>query len=266
MSAAILHTERLTLRPLGRADADALHALWTAPRMVRFIWDGKAIPFEQTADILERNEALFEQSGFGLWGAWVRDEPRLVGFTGLWHFREPPELELIYGVADDLCGRGYATEEAAAVMEYGVEELGMDVIRASTDAPNAASMRVLDKLGFRFVARRTVGGLDTRVYELAVAAIEPADVPTPADLIAPPPPTCLECGSEAIRTDSPAMRWTLVIGGAMSAWLIFRGVIDAAVMLVITTVTLAAGVRARFHFRRCDRCGHEWRRAEERLE
>ena len=266
MTAAILHTERLTLRPFTVADAEPLHALWTSPGITRFVWDGNTIPFEQTAGILERNEALFAESGFGLWGAWARDGSRLVGFAGLWHFREPPELELIYGVADDLCGRGYATEEAAAVVEYAVEALGMNVIRASTDAPNIASARVLDKLGFRFVDRRMVGRLDTRFYELAAAAIEPADLPAPADLLAPPPPKCPKCGSEDIRMDSPAMRWTLVVGGAMSAWVLYRGFVDAAVMLVITTVTLAAGVRVRFHFRRCDRCGHEWRRAEERIE
>jgi hypothetical protein len=90
-------------------------------------------------------------------------------------------------------------------------------------------------------------------------AIESA-APTVQDLLAPRPPACISCGSEAIRMDSPAMRWTLVIGGGMSAWVLIRGFVDAAVMLVITTVTLAAGVRTRFHFRRCERCGHEWRR------
>jgi ribosomal-protein-alanine N-acetyltransferase len=265
VSAAVLHTERLTLRPLGRGDAGALHALWSAPGVVRFLWDGKAIPFEQTEDILARSERLFAESGYGLWGAWARDGDQLVGFAGLWFFRDPPELELIYGVADDLCGQGIATEAAAAVLEHAIEELGMDVIRASTDAPNTASMHVLDKLGFRFVRRGRVNGLDTRFYELVVDT-EPAEVPTPGELMQAPAPTCSKCGSEAIRSDSPAMRWTLVLGGGMAAIVLFRGFVEVAVMLVVTTVTLAAGVRARFHFRRCDRCGHEWHRSEERLE
>ena len=91
------------------------------------------------------------------------------------------------------------------------------------------------------------------------------EVPTLADLMAAPRPKCVKCGSEDIRTDSPAMRWTLVVGGGMSVWTLVRGFIDLAVMLIITTVTLAAGVGTRFHHRRCDRCGHEWRRSDERL-
>lgn len=108
-------------------------------------------------------------------------------------------------------------------------------------------------------------GRDPRSSELA-GGPEHGDVPTAADLLATPKPTCITCGSDAIRSDSPAMRWTLVVGGGMSAIVLFRGFVEVAIMLLITTVTLAAGVRARYHFRRCDRCGHEWRRTEERLD
>jgi hypothetical protein len=77
---------------------------------------------------------------------------------------------------------------------------------------------------------------------------------------------CVTCGSDAVRSDSPAMRWTLVLGGGMSAIVFFRGFAEVAITLLITTVTLAAGVRVRYHFRRCDRCGHEWHRTDERLD
>jgi RimJ/RimL family protein N-acetyltransferase len=40
--------------------------------------------------------------------------------------REPPELELIYAGRNDECGRGYATEAAAPVLQYAAEQLGTD--------------------------------------------------------------------------------------------------------------------------------------------
>jgi RimJ/RimL family protein N-acetyltransferase len=43
--------------------------------------------------------------------------------------------------------------------------LGMPVVKASTDGANTASIRVLEKLGFTFVRRATVAGLDTLFYE-----------------------------------------------------------------------------------------------------
>jgi len=155
----------LALRPLAAADARELHDLWTAPGVRRFIWDDLVIPFEQTAAIVEASTRLFAERGFGLWGARRRDHPRLVGFAGLWHFREPPDLELLYGVAEHAWGAGVATDMAGAIVQYGFTSLQMPAIRASTDVANVASVRVLDKLDFRLTRRATIAGLDTVFYE-----------------------------------------------------------------------------------------------------
>jgi RimJ/RimL family protein N-acetyltransferase len=69
-------------------------------------------------------------------------------------------------VARPQWGRGLATEIARAMIEYGFETLGLGVISASTDTPNAASVRVLEKCGFTFDRRAAVGGLETLFYEM----------------------------------------------------------------------------------------------------
>ena len=92
---------------------------------------------------------------------------------------------------------------------------------------------------------------------------ELSEPPTVEELLAPPPIACVLCGSEAVRIDSPASRYVLLIGGAAAGWVLYRGEINAALVMLLAIVTLAAGVRKRFHFRRCDRCGHEWHRAEQ---
>jgi [ribosomal protein S5]-alanine N-acetyltransferase len=154
----------LQLTPVEAADLEALHALWTGPGVRRFLWDGESIPVDRTREAIETSARLFAGSGFGLWA--IRDaHARLVGFAGFWHFREPPELELLYGLAEDAWGRGYATEAARAVVAYGHDTLQMPVIRASTDRANVASVRVLARLGFCETRRETVGGLDTLFFE-----------------------------------------------------------------------------------------------------
>ena len=96
----------------------------------------------------------------------IRSLRGLVGFTGLWLFRDQPELELLYGVDEQLWGQGYAPEIAQAVIGYCFATLGMPSVRASTDAPNTASIRVLEKLGLEFAGRGLVGALDTVFYEV----------------------------------------------------------------------------------------------------
>jgi ribosomal-protein-alanine N-acetyltransferase len=165
-SAAVLRTKQCELRPIAVADADGLHELWSSPGVRRYLWDDEVIPIARTRAVIDQSQRLFEAEGFGLWGAWVTDSPNLSGFAGLWRFRDPPELELLYGVAEHLWGRGYATEVAQAVIAHAFDSLAMPVVRASTDTANAASIRVLEKLGFACVRRGTVGALDTLFYEL----------------------------------------------------------------------------------------------------
>lgn len=162
-----LNTARCDLRPVTETDAGALHALWTSRGVRRFLWDDEIIPREKTDDVIARSEALFERNDFGLWLVRERFDKSVTGFAGLWPFREADEFELLYGIDERLWGHGYAVEAARAVIDYCFSSLDMPVIRASTDADNAASIRVLEKLGFAETRRDTVGGLDTIFFERA---------------------------------------------------------------------------------------------------
>lgn len=157
MRPAELRTRRLRLAPLVEADIDALHELWTVPGVRRYLWDGHVLSHEQTRDIVMQSAALHGESGFGLWGAFDADGV-LVGFCGYWSFRDAHELELLYGVAEPHWLKGYAREMVEAMIAYGFEHLDLSEIRASIDAPNSASMRVLRRQGFLNDALRNVAG------------------------------------------------------------------------------------------------------------
>ncbi len=170
-----IETERLRLRPLTTADADALHRLWTHPEVRRYLWDDRVILKRETAEILEKNEILFREKGLGLWAMLPKEAITLIGFCGYWFFHEPPELQLLYGVTSDAWGRGLATEGARAMIRYGFEALGFARIAGSTDAPNAASIRVMQKAGMTFEKRVLKNGLDTVYYALGRTAFAPDD-------------------------------------------------------------------------------------------
>lgn len=88
----LLDTPRCTLSPLGEADADALHALWTVPAVRRYLFDDEVLPREATAGIITKSAAMFAEHRFGLWGVRLRGTPALIGFAGFWYFRDPPRL------------------------------------------------------------------------------------------------------------------------------------------------------------------------------
>lgn len=132
--------------------------------MRRFVFDDVILTEMRTAALVEQSVALFAERGFGLWMARSHQDDALVGFGGLWYFRDPPELELLYGVADESTGRGYGREIAGALVGDAHGRLGMTAVRASTDEGHTQSRRLLDDLGFRLERAAVVEGRATAFY------------------------------------------------------------------------------------------------------
>ena len=172
-----IETARLRLRPYRPADLDALHALFTDPGVRRYLLDGEVVSRDWVAGEIRASMELFARRGGGQWALFPRGEHALIGFCGYRHFHRPPELQLLYGLVPARWNRGLASEAARAMIRYGFEEQGLDAVVASTDAPNAASIRVMEKVGMRFERRAVVGGLETVVYTLAREDFEPGDFP-----------------------------------------------------------------------------------------
>jgi ribosomal-protein-alanine N-acetyltransferase len=126
-----VETVRLRLRPLAVADVDDLHRLFTQPGVRRYLWDDEIIPRERTAAVVERSAAWFETHDFGLWALSLKGSTELIGFCGFFHVHEPPQLELLYGIAPEHWNAGLATEAANAMIRYGFDVLGFARIEAA---------------------------------------------------------------------------------------------------------------------------------------
>ena len=167
MNAPEIRTSRATLRPLGLEDLVEMHALWTHPDVRRYLWDDQIITLVTAEDVLRRNKTLFATEGVGLFGVRLEETgDALRGFAGYWYFHEPPELQILYGLHPDYWGRGLATEWVSAMLAYGFDEKNFSRVVGSTDAPNTASARVMEKAGMRFDKRVTIHGLDTVYYAI----------------------------------------------------------------------------------------------------
>lgn len=163
---SIITTTRLRLQPLTLDDLDSIHAVWTNPGVRRFLFDDQIISREQAAAEINDSIDRFETHGCGLWAARLREEPQLIGFCGFRLFHDPPQLQLLYGFHPDHWSRGFATEAARAMIRFGFERAGLDFVIASADAPNLASLGVMERAGMSFDRRETVNEMDTVYYRL----------------------------------------------------------------------------------------------------
>jgi ribosomal-protein-alanine N-acetyltransferase len=162
-----IDTERLWMRPFDPCDAADLHRLFTDRDVRRYLLDDRIVSRDFIDEEITKSRELMATSGFGMWSVFPAGQAILIGFCGFRYFHEPPELQLLYGLAPDYWSRGLATEAARAMIRCGFEVNGFGRIIASADAPNTASHRVMEKAGMRFEKRVTVNGLDTVYYAIA---------------------------------------------------------------------------------------------------
>lgn len=111
--------------------------------------DGEVFPREWSRERIEASQDLFAERGVGLWLVHERGTDALVGFCGFMPFPEHhPEPQLLYGLLERFAGQGYATEMGRTAISEARRHPGFETILAGVDAPNTASVRVLEKLGF----------------------------------------------------------------------------------------------------------------------
>jgi ribosomal-protein-alanine N-acetyltransferase len=145
----VIALARLVLRPVHMAEAAELHTLLVHEDVCRYLTDGVAMSREWVEGLIRASAASFAARGLGLWSAREHGGQLLIGLTGFRDFYTPPVFELLYAVQPSHWHCGFATEIAQAAMDYAFRHVGLQAVRASTDAPNQAALRVLERLGMR---------------------------------------------------------------------------------------------------------------------
>jgi len=145
----IIESARLVLRPVHMAEAAELHALLVHEDVRRYLTDGVAMSCEWIEGIIRESAVSFVERGLGLWSAREHGAELIIGITGFRDFYNPPVLELLYALRPSHWHRAFATEMAQAAIDYALRHVGLREVRASTDAPNQASIRVIERLGMR---------------------------------------------------------------------------------------------------------------------
>jgi RimJ/RimL family protein N-acetyltransferase len=135
-------------RPEDRAPFAALNA---DPRVMEHF--PATLSRDESDAGVDRIEDHFERHGFGPWAVEVPGVAPFIGYVGLAapRFDAPftPCVEVAWRLAADHWGRGYATEGARAALAFGFLEAELDEIVSFTVPGNAASRRVMEKIGLR---------------------------------------------------------------------------------------------------------------------
>ena len=160
-----IDTARLRLRMFTPEDLDDLGALFADPDVMRYVGNGLPGTRQEARIALESILKHWEKHGFGRWVVTEKNSGKFFGFGGLRSLFETPEL--VYHLLKPYWGRGLATELARACLRHGFEKYGFDHIVAIAKPGNAASLRVMQKVGMHYEMHTTYYNIDVVQYTIA---------------------------------------------------------------------------------------------------
>jgi len=141
-SVPVIQTARLRLRPAAQTDLTALHAIMSDAQVMRY-WSTPPHSDLETTQLW-----LASMIGGASGGDFIVElDGRCIGKAGCWRW---PEVG--YLLSRDCWGRGYAAEALAAFIAYAFARF-TDHLTADVDPRNAASLRLLARIGFHETAR-----------------------------------------------------------------------------------------------------------------
>jgi RimJ/RimL family protein N-acetyltransferase len=154
----ILRTERLTLRPLAPADAEAYAAMRYHPAVAEWLLPAAGDPVDLARATIERFAQSWQQRRYAPWGLFL--EGCLIGHGGLNFVPEFGETEVLWALHPEVWGKGYATETARVALAYGFDTLALKLIFAITRPDNLASQAVMRRLGLLYRRNVVYKGMD----------------------------------------------------------------------------------------------------------
>ena len=157
-------TERLLLRPYEAGDLDAMAEMFGDAEVTAHTLLGLR-DRAGTAVVLDGYRQFLAERGYGMLAILDKESGSYLGEVGLFVTPMGP-IALRYALARPAWGKGYATEASVPVIDDVFDDLRLERLCAGVIAANAASIKVVDKLGFVFDSVVNAAGKEFNFYVL----------------------------------------------------------------------------------------------------
>ena len=155
---AVLETERLLLEPLLRRHAVELYPVLRSPEIHRYVPQEPPDTLEALESRYGTLERRLSPGGDEAWSNWAvrpktKSSPRYIGRVEA-SVVSSETASIAYEFSPGFWGSGYASEACRRVLLLLVGDYSVGRVTAEVDARNAASIKLLERLGFERVGYR----------------------------------------------------------------------------------------------------------------
>lgn len=162
----MITTLRLVMRPFTTGDRNALYEIVQEPNIFQYFPSKGAWAIEKVERYIQYQIAHWQKFNYGHWAVVLRETGQIIGWNGLEYLPDTNETEVGYLFSRAFWGKGYATESAIAIVQFGLIKVGLKEIIGLTDPENIASQRVLEKSGLSFTRKEIYFGMEMFRYAI----------------------------------------------------------------------------------------------------
>ena len=147
----LIETERLLIRKFTEEDAAFIFKLVNTSQWLQNIGDRNVHSFDDARKYLQDvHFRSYNENGFGHYVVTLKNNKVPVGICGFLKRDTLPGADIGFAFLPEFFGRGYAFESAAALLQFGREQLKFPSLFAIVLPSNLPSIKLLGKLGFLF--------------------------------------------------------------------------------------------------------------------
>lgn len=145
----IIETERLILRQWRDDDKRPFQRMNADPIVMEFM--PRLMPPEDSDKLVGIFSKQIEKEGYGFFAVEIKESGEFIGFAGIAPVaiktKFVPATEIAWRFDYGAWGKGYATEAARALIEYGFREIGLEEIVGFCVHDNEGAVHVMEKIG-----------------------------------------------------------------------------------------------------------------------
>lgn len=147
----MIETPRLLLRKLEKYDSADMYEYSCREETTRYLLWNPHPSINYTKSYLNMVQKLYRNGGYYDWAVIERESGKMIGTCGFTRLDERHNLgEIGYVLNRAFWQKGYASEAASAIIEFGFLRLGLNRIEGRYMAENEASRHVMEHCGMTY--------------------------------------------------------------------------------------------------------------------
>ena len=163
-----IKTERLLLRELKQSDWEDVSYLRSDKDVNKFVKRPSAETKEKALEFISKISNGIKKKSFYYWSISEKSNTKMIGSVCLWNFsKNKKTAEIGYDLNPKFQQKGIMDEALKRVLEFGFNNLKLDVIEAFTHKENVSSKKLLERNKFKLIQGRKDGdNKDNIIYEI----------------------------------------------------------------------------------------------------